>query len=163
VPTEVWNVTPDGQTPVVGDTRRITYWLIAGEGGQSGLARNEIKVATSPDSITAGTTGTTGTDLMPTNVDLAKAVIAPEVRSVKFRYFDGTEWQDSWDSTTLGADTITPIGSPRAIEITLGIARPGSKNAEPKTFRQVIFLPTANGTTQQPTTPEPIGAGITSP
>ena len=40
-------------------------------------------------------------------------IIADEVRSLQFQYFDGTDWQDSWDSTTLGSDGITPIGSPQ--------------------------------------------------
>jgi prepilin-type N-terminal cleavage/methylation domain-containing protein len=150
-PMEVWNTAADGSTVVVSDTRRITYWMANGDNG--GLARHEIKVATSPDSTT---------DPIPANVDMDKAVIAPEVRSVQFRYFDGSNWQDTWDSTTMGADGVTPIGSPRAIEITLEIVRPGKKDQKTRKYRNVVFIPTANGTTQQPDTPQPTGAGATA-
>ena len=44
------------------------------------------------------------------------------MRSLNFQYFDGTDWQDSWDSTALGPDGVTPLGSPLAIAVTIGIA-----------------------------------------
>ena len=48
---------------------------------------------------------------------------------------------------------MTPIGSPRAIAVTIGIARPhapGSSqtdDANLKTYRHVLVIPSANGTT----------------
>lgn len=45
----------------------------------------------------------------------AAQIVAPEVVSLTFRYFDGTAWLESWDSTAAGR-------LPQAIEVTLGIA-----------------------------------------
>lgn len=41
-------------------------------------------------------------------------LIAPEVESLSFRYFDGTNWIDEWDSTVIGR-------LPQAIEVTFGL------------------------------------------
>jgi hypothetical protein len=80
-------------------------------------------------------------------------VLAPEVKSVQFQYFDGTDWQDSWDCTTSGDDGVTPIGPPQAIAVVVEIAVPqdGPKGEEPPTkrYRHVVACVTANGTTPQ--------------
>jgi prepilin-type N-terminal cleavage/methylation domain-containing protein len=155
VPAELYNPGPDGATPVVSDVRRITYWLVSGDGASGGLARSEIKAVTQDS----------GTGMMPDGVDEGQSVIAPEVRTLAFRYWDGGDWVTEWDSTTMGDDGVTPHGSPRAIEITLGTAkprRPGQKNEEVQTFRHVVFVRTANGTTAQPAqtgTPGTTGGG----
>jgi type II secretory pathway component PulJ len=44
-------------------------------------------------------------------------MLAPEIESILFRYFDGLTWYDEWDSSTSGA-------LPRAIEITIGFEPP---------------------------------------
>lgn len=43
----------------------------------------------------------------------ASKVIAPEIATLKFRYFDGQDWLETWDSTVM--DRL-----PMAIEVTLG-------------------------------------------
>lgn len=43
----------------------------------------------------------------------AKEVLCRDVRSLSLRYFDGMEWQDSWDSGLRGNEL------PRAVEVTL--------------------------------------------
>src|SRR5206468_12877178 len=99
--------------------RRISYWLV-GSGGDSlmGLARYEINLVASSDLMS----------VLPTDLpDQQTYVIAEEVRSVNFRFFDGSAWQDSWDSTQPGPDGTTPLGPPLAIEIVLGIAPPGGR------------------------------------
>jgi hypothetical protein len=130
----------------------VSYWVAS----SGGLARAEIKVSTSSDATSLGSGA-------PSNVDEAKCVLAPEVRSLQFSYFDGTNWQDSWDSTALGPDGVTPQGSPRAIAIVLGIVRPHrpGKPEEVKTYRQVVPILTANGATQQNNTTQPTGGGTT--
>jgi prepilin-type N-terminal cleavage/methylation domain-containing protein len=126
---------------IVGDIRCVTYWLAGGDGAPLGLARMVINLPTSDDTTT----------LLPANVDNESAyVIAEEVRSLSFQYWDGTQWNDSWDSSTLGADGITPVGSPVAVAVNIGLAKGEGPDAEVKNYRQVIFLPTANGTTPQP-------------
>jgi prepilin-type N-terminal cleavage/methylation domain-containing protein len=130
------------QTSVgLSDLRRITYWLAGSGDSPLGLARQEYKQATSDDSLNA-----------PSNVpDDPGLVIAPEVKQLEIQYFDGSNWQDSWDGTQAGADGTTPMGPPVAIAVTLGIA-PDAESKSFKVFRQVILIATANGTPQASTT-----------
>ena len=89
---------------------------------------------------------------MPPNVsDEASLVIAPEVVQVQFRYFDGTDWQDTWDGSQPGPDGMTPMGPPRAIEITLGIRQPrpdgatgDTTNDNVKTYVHYVAIEAAN-------------------
>jgi hypothetical protein len=132
--------------PITSDLRRITYWLVGGSGAPLGLARQEVKQATSDDALIITPPGI---------ADETSYVIAEEVQSVSFRYFDGTSWQDNWDATQADATTGAPIGPPQAVEITLGIAPVNSANAMPgasnlKTYRHVVAIPTANGTSPPP-------------
>lgn len=70
--------------------------------------------------------------------------LAPEVESLTFRYFDGVDWVDEWDSELQGA-------IPAAIEITLGFVPPdpddplqaAAADAIPSTYRFVVALPVA--------------------
>jgi hypothetical protein len=148
VPMEVYSTRQGDQGQVVGDVRRITYWLA--DGGK-GLCRQEVRIATSDDAQ--------ADPLTPPSGDLSNYLLAPEVRSIRFRYFDGADWQTEWDSRTGGGDTITiqstgdqigtPIGSPRAIEVRIGLLPPGGKDGDAlKYYRHVIFIQTANGVTQ---------------
>jgi len=75
---------------------------------------------------------------------LAQAEMPPEeevlcrnVKSFSLRYFDGTLWQDQWDSTTMG-DVL-----PTAVEMTLDIDYP-QKPGQPATpYRVVRVIPLA--------------------
>jgi len=118
------------------DIRRVTYWLAG-----TGLAKQEVTRVTADDDSTA---------LPPAVDDESKYVIADEVTGLNFRYFDGTSWVDSWDGSSLGADGKTPIGPPRAVEVTLTLRHPGTQGAEAKekTFRHVVAVAAANA---QPT------------
>jgi hypothetical protein len=127
--------------PVVSDERRISYWLAGEASTPLGLARQELKLVTSDDATA-----------MPPNVpDEASYVIAEEVKSLTFQYFDGNGWQDSWDGTAAGADGSTPKGPPLAIAITIGVAEStagAESQANLKLYRHVVAIPTANGATQ---------------
>src|SRR5262249_22198607 len=97
---------------------------------------------------------------LPDGKEEAASVIAAEVKSLSFSYFDGSDWVDSWDSTTMGADGVTPIGPPRLIKITIGMAKPGTtgdQDQDVKVYTHVLIIQSANGTTQQQST----GAGAT--
>jgi len=67
-------------------------------------------------------------------------LLASEVNSLTFRYFDGLQWYDAWDSSQAGT-------LPNAIEITLGFQSPdidgtfGETPSDP--IRHVISIPTA--------------------
>ena len=75
----------------------------------------------------------------------AAELLAPEVRSLEFSYFDGTEWTTEWDTELMG-------GIPMAVEISIIIQDPrtlveGSVNEQQLTnenvFRTVVHLPAA--------------------
>jgi prepilin-type N-terminal cleavage/methylation domain-containing protein len=143
-PSVLLSGTQDDGSPVtpVGDLRRVSYWMAD---AANGLARQEVKVETAQNMAA----------LAPNVSDDGTGTIkyTPEVRSINFSYFDGTNWNDTWDSTTLGADGITPIGPPRAVAVTIEVVQPGPNGAERvKSYRHVVFIPSANGTTamQQP-------------
>lgn len=140
---------PNGQQQTgFSDQRRITYWLSSASDG--GLARQEVLRVTADDETTQ----------LPPNVsDEASLVIAPEVVQLQFRYFDGTDWQDTWDGSQPGPDGVTPMGPPRAIEITLGIRQPGpdgqtnaADNTNVKQYVHYVAIEAANAINPPPTT-----------
>ena len=66
---------PTETPPVVGDLRRVSYWLAGGDGSPTGLARQEIPLVTSDDAL----------QNLPPGIDNEDSyVIADEVRSLKF-------------------------------------------------------------------------------
>lgn len=82
-------------------------------------------------------------------------ISAPEVTSLRFRYFDGNDWQDEWDSREMEA-------VPRAIEVTLGFqqshrtihaVRHGTVSASTDEYRLVIAMPMSHA---------PAAAAVTS-
>ncbi|MBN2579940.1 MAG: prepilin-type N-terminal cleavage/methylation domain-containing protein [Pirellulales bacterium] len=76
-------------------------------------------------------------------LDQAAELMAPEVEALEFRYFDGQEWLDYWDSSVLE-------GLPLAVEIRLKlIRRPVTSRQAPTSviYRQVVHLPTAQPAT----------------
>jgi prepilin-type N-terminal cleavage/methylation domain-containing protein len=139
LPSEVWPTTNGDLPPPTSDLRRISYWISSD--GKPGLCRNEIKVITSQDALNIA---------LPTG-EPAQYMLSPEVHSIEFTYYDGTTWQESWDSTMLGPDNITPVGSPRAVAIKVGVRISEEKNKdgehELKYYRHVVALASANGTT----------------
>jgi len=138
--------TDPGTQSQLSDLRRISYVLDS----DRGLLRQEIKLATSDDALNAPS---------PMLDDGYTSVLAEEVKSIQFQYWDGSNWQDSWDGTQPGADGSTPQGPPLAIAITVGIAltsdsRYGGGQVV-KQYRHVVALPTANGLSQNTTTSSP--------
>lgn len=94
--------------------------------------------------------------------------LAAEVIDLGFRYFDGNDWLDTWDSTELN-------GLPVAVEITIWLSRQGSSarglgldlsnpavpdqgRDEGQPYQLVVHLPAAKpttfGTTDESATPE---------
>ncbi|MFN9717097.1 MAG: type II secretion system protein GspJ [Planctomycetota bacterium] len=75
----------------------------------------------------------------------ASELVAEEVSEVRFRYFDGLQWQDEWNSTTLNQ-------MPKAIEVVLTLRKEASSSGEEEakpddlpesTHRMVIPVPVA--------------------
>jgi prepilin-type N-terminal cleavage/methylation domain-containing protein len=129
--------------PAVSDTRRISYWLIQGDKG--GLAKQEVGPITSDDAL-INLPPTTDTDNPNTKI------LSEEVQSLTFSYWDGANWNDTWDSTMLGADGVTPLGPPLAVAIEIGLPARSDPDSPIKIYRHVVSLVTANGATPQPTT-----------
>jgi type II secretion system protein J len=65
-------------------------------------------------------------------------ILCRNVRQFALRYFDGTTWQDTWDSTTMG--NVLPL----AVEMTLDIDVPPQKaGGQPTPYRIVRVIPLA--------------------
>lgn len=153
-------IRPEDGTQLVSDLRVVQFWLAAGDGGQpAGLARYEAKIATLNEAINF---------TLPDASVHSRFLIAPEVKSLGFEYFDGSAWTSSWDSNTPGLDGVTPQGPPRAIRITLEIdfsetlGNPATDTVVLKTFRHVVAIATANGAPtivpEEPGTETPVPA-----
>jgi prepilin-type N-terminal cleavage/methylation domain-containing protein len=142
LPSEAYQST-DQNPPLVSDLRLVTYWLVGSSGGNgAGLARAELKVATSDD-VQTFLQNVTGGSFDMSGVDGYKNVLSEDVTDLSFQYFDGQNWQDSWDGTQLQSDNKTQMGPPAAVAINLTVRRPGTTN-QTQTYRHVVAIPTAN-------------------
>jgi hypothetical protein len=139
------------------DLRRVMYFMA---GNDMGLARYELKSATSTDLLAYFA-------LPPAVPDETQYIIAEEIKSIQFSYFDGTNWLDTWDgsqpSQAANSDLVTPQGPPIAIAIVIGVQtdNPEMQDNKPSTsslgggnglkmYRRVVAIPTANGATITP-------------
>lgn len=129
------------------DLGTITYRLASDEGdglsqaivqksGQSGLAR------VFGDRITLDPLAENGDD---TAIAAYATVLAPEVKSLRFAYWDGTTWQTSWNSEELGV-------LPRAISITIGLQQRDAAGDISDTLKEYTFVVTVP--ISDPTPPE---------
>lgn len=100
-----------------------------------GLYRREV------DRAVASFAGESGLRYEP---DRYSRLMAPEISGVQFRYFDGSGWNDAWDS---GEDS----GFPLAVEITVfldpgrvaNVTDASQAEANIAMWRHVVHLPTA--------------------
>ena len=134
----------DGQDDAGRDADTLALYSSAGRcpPGQtaSDVRRVEFSVESSPDEQ-EGTLVRRVTSIL-----LAPEVYEPEaevlcrgVRAVQLRYFDGSAWQDNWDSVSLG--NVLPL----AVEATLEVQRPraGAAGTEGYRLSRVFLLPCA--------------------
>lgn len=61
-------------------------------------------------------------------------LVLPDVVALDFRFFNGKEWGEEWDSTNPRDFAVAPL----AVEIELAVASPG---ATPETYRTAVDLP----------------------
>jgi hypothetical protein len=127
------------------DVKNVTYYLYgesfssgAGEASSSnfGLIRREVDRASSVASSEQNQTG---------GLSEGDILLASEVKSIEFLYFDGSDWLDYWDSSVQGS-------LPSAVEITLKISRPPKKNdptPDPGVYRLVVSIPTSAPSTSE--------------
>jgi hypothetical protein len=129
----------------LGDAKNVVYYLVnpGTAGSQSsaatdqrqGLFRRELDRTIALNAAQQGDQGTLlqGTEAM-----------APEVTAMQFRYFNGEQWVDYWDTSSMGA-------LPAAVEIQLAFQRtPTSIRQTPKTsiYRLTVHLPAAQSSCQ---------------
>jgi hypothetical protein len=79
--------------------------------------------------------------LAPTVPPPDEEILCRNVRSFTVQYFDGTDWQDSWDSTTLG--DILPQAVAMTFEALIDDAKPGQ---EPRVYKVSRVFPLACAT-----------------
>lgn len=132
------------------DLRSVTY-LLAGEGLgdlQEAVAERFTATAEGGDSTVIGLARLEGDRLtlqqadMATDVDLLAdqaRLLAPEIKSLLFEYFDGYEWQEEWDSSLYGS-------LPIAVRITIGFPSDDQTTTEtdagePIVYRLTVLIP----------------------
>jgi len=137
---------------VVGNPLGGTTYTSSGTQYQSGLVRHEMDRATAAWAADKGTL---------TAAQLALEPIAPEVAAIEFRYFDGTEWHNEWDTQERG-------GLPVAVEVGIGITPSGGRHTGSTSvrtsssltaddvddllvYRLLVHLPAAQPTTGEAT------------
>jgi hypothetical protein len=138
----------DGTPAKIGDLRTVTYFASGSAGPlmstTTGLVRREI------DRITASLALQQGDSFQTQG---REEPMATEVEEIQFRYFDGTDWLDTWDTTERS-------GLPMAVQIGLRLARPGQSSPTPdesdpeatRTYQLTVHLPAARPTTASSTT-----------
>ena len=137
------------------DLKVISYRLDAPDGTNvAGLLRSEeplvVKrqlLASEEDTVSVSTNATPNANALP---------VIEEIRFLQFRYWSGTNWIDSWNSTAL----------PEGVEVSLG-AEPATNGVDlaeypAEVFRRVICLP-AHGLAQTTAEPKPPGEKVASP
>jgi len=109
-------------------------------GGGHGIRKVEYALAADGDLEYTLVRRVTANLLAPVTPEPVQEVLCRRVVSLQAAYFDGTEWQDSWDSTTLDNTLPTAISA----ELEINIA---DSNAEDKTYRmrRVFLLPCVGG------------------
>lgn len=118
-------------TDAPGDVKTISYQLLPITGATvatglstSGLYRQSTDRAVTNFDAASGSGGTA-----------AMQLLADEVAAIEYRYFDGTTWQTSWDSS---GGTL-----PTAVEIILTFLITNKDITEPKQYRLTVAIPAA--------------------
>ena len=139
-----------------GDARRIQYFLQYSEDASDALG-NPLPLGLSRLEGRYLTADTLDAQVGQELTDLTTTIIAPEVKQLAFRYFDGLEWYEQWPAGTAS-------GLPRAVEIMMSVS-PEPRNEEeaaeferrqlaaaeaggggPGTYRLVVAIPSASPT-----------------
>ena len=145
-------------TRIPSDVKTVAYYLKTQDsslaaasnsmlrGPQTGLVRRELDRA-----VTSFATASGGGDELVSS----EKVLAPEVTSLEFQYYDGQAWTTSWDSDVQG-------GLPVAIEIVLGIASPKSREQQRRQAggNVVAYVPAADDLLYRLVVKLPVGKPI---
>jgi hypothetical protein len=128
-----------------GALKLVTYSVLTNSGGTNvtvaGFNRVEtplveMRVAGMTNSVTSADTSSFNGAMDPM-ASVTNNIVEPLTRAIRlvhFRYFDGSDWLDSWDSVDL------PVG----VEVTFGTEPPSEQEDEEysgELFRRVIYVP----------------------
>ena len=121
----------------------LTFYTVAPagplhpQGGNGEIRQVEYTVLTPPNSSDHVLVRKVSNNLLATvTEDPDQEVICRNVAGFNLRYYDGSAWQDSWDSTTY-SNTL-----PVAIELTLQIQKPGTTTPDQVlTYTQTFAMP----------------------
>lgn len=138
------------------DLLSVSYFLaVAGAGGLQGAAGDQFRNTSGGGEDVPGVARLEGDRLSMSMADQAadleqmasqSELLAPEISSLQFQYFDGTDWLELWDSTEYGT-------VPQAIRVTIGFRSDLQQtalesvnekiNGYNNTYSMVIALPLA--------------------
>ncbi|QDU52792.1 prepilin-type N-terminal cleavage/methylation domain-containing protein [Gimesia panareensis] len=150
------NSTPGTTASVRSDLLSVSYFLaVAGAGGLQGAAGDQFRNTSGSADDVQGLSRLEGDRLSMSMADQSadlqqlasqSVLLAPEISSLQFQYFDGSDWLDLWDSTEYGT-------VPQAIKVTIGFRSdeqltdliPANEkiNGYTNTYSMVIALPLA--------------------
>jgi len=126
---------PSAGLDAPGDVKTVGYYVAAVPGatdatGQpvTGLYRQSFDKAVASFDASAGTTAGSAAQLL-----------AEEVAAIEFRYFDGTAWQTSWDSSSGSLPTAVEV----AITTLTHTNSPSGTITAPQVHRLTVAIPAA--------------------
>lgn len=146
-----------GSTSSQSDLLSVSYFLaVAGSEGLQGAVGDRFRDASGTGKGTQGLARLEGDRLVMSKADesadleqlaLQSQLLAPEIGSLQFQYFDGTDWLEVWDSIEYGT-------VPQAVKVTIGFRNledgqgvlesvNAKINGSENTFSLVIALPLA--------------------
>jgi prepilin-type N-terminal cleavage/methylation domain-containing protein len=112
---------------------------IAGESGAD-TRHVEFIVAAALDDAQPALYRRVTSNLLPSNAPLIREqVLCRNVKAFSLRYFDGTQWLESWDST--GQGDLLPLGVEVQIEFILPVTDPRDTEARFYRMRRVFEIP----------------------
>lgn len=112
---------------------------IAGESGAD-TRHVEFTVAAALDDAQPALLRRVTSNLLPSNAPLIREqVLCRNVKAFSLRYFDGTQWLESWDSTAQG--DLLPLGVEVQIEFILPVTDPRDVEARFYRMRRVFEIP----------------------
>ncbi|MDA1017842.1 MAG: prepilin-type N-terminal cleavage/methylation domain-containing protein [Planctomycetota bacterium] len=154
----------DGEVTIASQQKTVSYFLAdAGSGGLTGAVGNLAAGGSAGASFVTGIQGLARLEADRVAVEFADSqrdldqlaaqakLLAPAVVSLQFRYFDGVEWVEAWDSNAYVEQSVDGsieeviAGLPQAVEITLGLRneQDTEEGIADQTYRLVVSLPTA--------------------
>ena len=63
-------------------------------------------------------------------------IVAPEVTSIQFLYFDGFRWRSDWDSSVM-------LGMPKAIDVKIHLSPIPGRSGDSETYNLTVAIPLA--------------------